>query len=420
MERPKLRRLERLPLRRGSEELLVLRDPLGLCEPFAIDADMGPVLDALDGQRTLAQIRQSLMMRGLALVDAGALAEFVAELGATGLLDDDHFRALWAEAHDAFVALDVRPPRRAGLFYPDDPESLRTWLAPALPLPDSALQAQAGEDFSEGAAGDWGARERASKWGRPPIGIVVPHQPPVGPQLAPALRRLLSTLPEPEHYERIVVLATDHSPGLLPFAACDKDWGTPLGPISADLELLATLDDQVPWLLREQIRLRSADPIEWTTLLLRGLWGDRCPPVLALACGQTRLTTAEGRERGDELFAALGHTLGPASEAGRVLWWATAELSHVGPAFGGPPTEASAVAQDEAETLAPLLEGHPGAFSRRCMDRPASERPSGSAALSALSEFLPVGHRGQVIEHLVLPAPGARPGWIGCPLLRFD
>lgn len=397
MQRPKLRRLERVPLRREDDELvLVLRDPLELVEPFAIDAVYGPVLDALDGQRTVAQVRQSLLMRGVVDVDGDDLEAFVASLAELGLLDDERFRALWARAHDAFVERDVRGARRAGLLYPDDPGELREWLRPALPT--SAAP---------------GARERGPGWAAP-IGLVTPHQRP--PDVGAPLSRALAALPPPDAYARVVVLATDHSPGLLPYAACDKDWGTPLGPVPADLEGLAALHERAPWILREQVRLRTSDPAEWATLLMRALWGDRCPPVLVLACGQTRLTTADGRDRGDELLAALGVVL----EYGPALLWSVAELSHAGPAFGGEPVEAAVIAERERDMLAPLLDGSPRGFTRHCMDRPPGERPSGVASLSTLAELLPVGYTARLLDHPILPAPGDAVGWIGCPLLRFD
>jgi AmmeMemoRadiSam system protein B len=408
MEKPKLRRLERLRLSRGDEDLLVLRDPLELAEPFAVDAVYEPVLDALDGQRTLAQIRQSLLMRGIVTVELADLEEFVAELGEVGLLDDDRFRELWSELHDAFVEQEVRAPMRAGLLYPDDPTTLREWLAPALP----ERLVPAGR-----AGGGHAAREQGPGYGGVPIAVVVAHQPP--PVQASVLRRLLASLPPPEQYRRVVILATDHAPGLLPYASADKDWATPLGPVACDLEILAKLDDRLPWLLREQTRLRAADPIEWATLLLRALWGDRCPPVLPLACGQTRLTSQDGAERARELIGELGQLLGPATQAGEVLWWTAAELSHVGPAYGHAqlPTREQ-VLQDDRVLLGPLLDNQPEALARACMARPAASRPSGAAALATLADVLPPGYRAALLGLDVVPAPGDLPGWIGCATVR--
>lgn len=406
MARPKLRRLERLRMQRGDEQLLVLRDPLELCEPFAIDALFEPVLDALDGQRTLAQVRHSLQFRGLVRVDLDDLEDFVAELGEAGLLDDDRFRELWASAHAEFVEQEIRAPRRAGLLYPEEPESLRAWLAPALP-PVRATPAPNS------------AAEQPSRYPPPPIAIVTPHQPP--PNYAPALRRLLGTLPEPEHYERVVILATDHSPGLLPYAACDKDMDTPLGLLPADLATLAVLDERLPWLLREQVRLRTCDPLEWTVLLLRALWGDRCPPIVALACGQTRLTSHDGLAHARELIAVLREQLLEPTRAGKVLWWAAAELSHVGPAYGHAELpDPAQVEHDDRAMLDPLLRQQPRALAQALMERPTDQRPSGAAALVTLADVLPDNARAALLDYALLPAPGTTPGWIGCPLLRVQ
>ncbi|KIG18184.1 hypothetical protein DB30_01688 [Enhygromyxa salina] len=409
MAGPKLRRLERLRMQRGDEQLLVLRDPLELAEPFAIDASHEPVLDALDGQRSLAQVRQSLLMRGRGCVELSDLQQFVQDLGDAGLLDDDRFRDAWAAAHEAFVDEEIRAPRRAGLLYPEDPADLRAWLSDALPQATPAARPRAALHASE---------PPSPTWLPAPIAVVTPHQPP--PSIAAGLRRLLSSLPAPEHYRRVVILATDHTPGLLPYASADKDWATPLGTVACDLELLAKLDQRVPWLLREQTRLRLSDPIEWVTLLLRALWGDRCPPVLPIACGQTRLTTQDGAHAAHELIAALDDLLGESTRAGEVLVWATAELSHVGPAYGHqqlPPRDQ--IEADDRHVLAALLDNQPEQLAKRCMERPAASRPSGSACLVTLADLLPDRYRAALVDYQAIPAPGEQPGWIGCPTIRI-
>jgi hypothetical protein len=110
MDRPRLRKVDRTLLRRGDELLVVLRDPLGLAEPAAFPQEAAQVLDMLDGQRTAAQIRQSLLLRermNLSLEDIRAL---LAELGEAGYLDDDRFRGMWdARAAGSWPARSGRP-----------------------------------------------------------------------------------------------------------------------------------------------------------------------------------------------------------------------------------------------------------------------------------------------------------------------
>jgi hypothetical protein len=201
-----------------------------------------------------------------------------------------------------------------------------------------------------------------------------------------------------------------------------------LGPVACDLELLAKLDDRLPWLLREQTRLRLSDPIEWVTLLLRAMWGDRCPPVLPLACGQTRLTTHDGALSARELIAVLDDLLGESTRAGEVLWWASAELSHVGPAYGHQQLPSpEQVEADDRSLLAPLLDNHPEQLAKLCMARPAATRPSGTACLLTLADLLPDRYRATLVDYQTLPAPGQdvgensgpNAGWIGCPIIRI-
>jgi hypothetical protein len=52
------------------------------------------------------------------------------------------------------------------------------------------------------------------------------------------------------------------------------------------------------------------------------------------------------------------------------------------------------------------------------MDRPAASRPSGAAALATLADVLPTGYRAALWDLDVVPAPGDRPGWIGCATVR--
>src|SRR4028119_429916 len=106
MDRPKLRKLDRTVLRRGDEVLVVLRDPLGIAEPAAFPQEATQVLDMLDGQRTAAQVRQSLFLRGRLSLSVEEVHGLVAELSDAGFLDDDRFRGMWESDRRAFIAGD--------------------------------------------------------------------------------------------------------------------------------------------------------------------------------------------------------------------------------------------------------------------------------------------------------------------------
>lgn len=395
MDRPKLRKLDRTVLRRGDEVLVVLRDPLGIAEPAAFPQEATQVLDMLDGQRTVAQVRQSLFLRGQMTLSLAEVQGLIAELSDGGFLEDDRFRGMWDAARREFVASPVRAPRLAGLLYPGEPAALRAWLTSALPEP--AGRTVAGSEV---------------------IGVLCPYQPLEG-RAAALVEATLRGLPRAEDLDVVVLLGTDHHPGRLPFAITDKGYDTPLGPLEADVELVDALERRLPWIRQEELRHREAISLELAALGLRHIYGDACPPVLAVLCGQTALGSGEDETATDAFLATMEHVL----EGRRVLWWISAELSHAGPAFGRPLLDAEGLRnlkERDLGCLDSLRAGRPEQLVSRCMENDeALGRPSGAAALSTVARLLPVGYRAELVDYAAVRPPGPDEGWVGLVGMRF-
>jgi hypothetical protein len=377
--RPKLRKVERIALRRGDASLLVLRDPLALAEPLAIDADYAPLLDLFDGTRTPGQIRQSLLFGPGLDVEVGAIESFAADLGEQGWLDDDRFRERWAELHADFLEADVRAPILAGMLYPDDPAELSAMLARALPPASRTSLA----------------------------GIVAPHGPLE--LVGDVLRATLVAL-DPRELDFVVVLATDHHPGLLPYAITSKAYATPLGEVACERSVVAALRRRVEWIDREEIRHRTTAALEWAVLYLQHVCDGAPPPIVPILCGAA-VCGAEGIDpRGSELALALESI----TDGARAFVWASAELSHVGPAYGRPAVGTAELAAIEDRDRA-VLE----AFTRGRMtdlfaaaDRvPAQGRPSGLPVFATLCEL--GGTIGRLRAYELAPVPGGDEGRVG-------
>ncbi len=394
-DRPKIRKLDRSVLRRGDEVLVVLRDPFGLAQPAAFPQEATQVLDMLDGQRTVAQVRQSLFLRGEMTLTLDEVMGLVAELSDAGFLEDDRFRAMWEAARQEFMGNDVRAPRLAGVLYPEDPEALRATLAAALPDPEQRVHA-----------------------GSELIGVLCSYQPFEG-RAAALLGATVHELPSPQDVDLIVMLGTDHHPGRLPFAITDKGYGTPLGDLRTDETLVAALERRLPWIRREELRHREAMSLEMGAVGLYHIYGDACPPVLPVLCGQTALLAGEDEAMTDAFLATMEHVL----EGKRVFWWISAELSHAGPAFGRPPLAADgvrALAERDLACLESLSAGRPEQFVSRCMETDeALGRPSGAAALSTMARLLPVGYRTELVDYLTAKPVGPDEGWVGLVGMRF-
>ncbi len=394
-DRPKLRKLDRSVLNRGDEVLVVLRDPFGIAQPAAFPQEATHVLDMLDGQRTTAQVRQSLLLRGAVNLSLEDVQGLVAELSDAGFLDDDRFRSLWDTARREFMNNDVRAPRLAGVLYPEDPTALANTLNRAVPEPHD--RRFAGSEL---------------------IGVLSSYQPFEG-RAAALLSATLQELPRPQDIDLIVMLGTDHHPGRLPFAITDKGYGTPLGDLRPEPELVAALERRLPWIRREELRHREAISLEMGAVLLHHIYGAECPPVLPVLCGQAALLTGEDEAMTDAFLATMEHVL----EGRRVFWWISAELSHAGPAFGRPPLAADgvrALAERDLACIESLVAGRPEQFVARCMEADeALGKPSGAAALSTMARLLPIGYRTELIDYVTVKAVGPDAGWVGLVGMRF-
>lgn len=379
MDRPRLRKVERIALSRGDAPLLVLRDPLALAEPLAIDAEFAPLLDLLDGTRTAAQIRQSLRFGPGLDVEVAAIEDFAADLSAGGWLDDDVFRARWAELLDDFLAADTRPATLAGVLYPEDPAVLRAELAAALPLgpqPDA-------------------------------IGLIAPHGPLA---ITGDVMRSTAFAIDPRELDFVVVLATDRQPGLLPYAVTDKAFATPLGEVQCERSVVAALRRRMEWIDREEIRHRTADTIEWAALWLQHACGGAPPPIVPLLCGETACGKDELDARGRELALALESL----TDGARAFVWASAELGHVGPAYGRPAlgeAELAAVEDRDRAVLDAFVRGRAPALFAAAGRVPAQGRPSGLAVLGTLTEL--GGTIPRIRAYALAPVPGDVSGHVG-------
>ncbi len=379
MDRPRLRKVERIALSRGDAPLIVLRDPLALAEPLAIDADFAPLLDLLDGTRSPAQIRQSLRFGPGLDVDVDAITDFAADLSAGGWLDDDVFRARWAELLDDFLAADTRASTLAGVLVPDDPAALQAELATGLPL---------------GPACD-------------ATGVIAPHGPL--PFAGDVLRPTVFAI-DPRELDFVVVLATDRHPGLLPYAITDKAYETPLGAIACERSVVGALRRRLDWIDREEIRHRTADTIEWAALYLQHACGGTPPPIVPILCGATACGETELDPRGRELALALESL----TDGARTFVWASAELGHVGQAYGRPAVAdagLSAIEDRDRAVLDALARGRMSALFDAAARVPAQGRPSGLAVLATLAEL--GGTIARVRAYELARVPGEVPGHAG-------
>lgn len=381
MIRPKLRKLDRFPLEREGESLLVLQDPHRLDDPLAVDPLLAEYLDMMDGKRSVAQIRQSLLMRGRPALPLDELQAVVDTLEECGFLEDDHFRARWAQALREFEANPALEPVLRGVAYPGEQEPLHQGFA-SLHSPPSEPEASA---------------------------LIWPYSPYpfMGPNAGASAA--LGALPDPQRVDGILLLVTSHHDGATPYQILDKRFATALGPVPGARDIAQALIRPRPWLAQEPLRWKGEQALEVPLLALRARYGDACPLVLPLLCGRACFSPKQDEAQvlqSASLLAELENLLGTQ----RWLLIASAQLGHE--------------TLDQKDSLDPSLlraleqKQESFFFPKRMAKIPSQQRPAGAPVLATFLSILPPSWRFQGMHHQrPLTIDGA--GTVGHAFLRY-
>lgn len=388
MLRPKLRKLDRFPLTRDGEPYLVLQDPHRLDDPLAVDPLLADYLDMMDGQKSVAQIRQSFLMRGKNALPLDELQAVVDTLAECGFLDDENFRARWGQALREFQAAPSLNPELAGLAYPDDPQRLRQEFRALLsdpPCPQS--------------------KTRALVWPYGPYPFTADN---------PLAHESLAALPCPKALDGVLLLVTSHHDGKTPYQLIDKTHHTALGPVPAIPSVVQALVHPRPWLSGEPMRWRGEQSLEVPLLALRARYGDACPPVLPLLCGRACFSQSEDEEQvlqSASLLAEIENLLA----TGRWLLVASAQLGHA----SGEGSEPEASTLDQTLVRALEQKQERAFFPSVLRKVPSQQRPVGAPVLATMLSILPPAWRctsAQRTRRRTLDGAGS----IGHAYLRYE
>jgi len=112
-ERPRLRPLDPFPVRAGSGQQFLLRDPRRLStRKVIVPADIAFLLAQFDGSRTVREAQVSYVRRLGSLITSERIEDLLRQLDEALLLDTDRFRKFAAQAEADFVALPTGPMAR--------------------------------------------------------------------------------------------------------------------------------------------------------------------------------------------------------------------------------------------------------------------------------------------------------------------
>jgi AmmeMemoRadiSam system protein B len=264
----------------------------------------------------------------------------------------------------------VRPASCAGTVYPADPAALRRAL----------------DGWLSGPAGD--PRDRAPAGGETRL-LVAPHIDYArGTRGWAAAHAALST-----SADLFVVFGTAHATPPRLFSLTRRDHGTPLGVVPTDVGVVDAIAAEVgaAEVLRDERVHDGEHSIELQLVVLRHRVRRPFAVVPVLCSSLAHL--AEPARFTSRFLGALARAI-----AGRrVCFVASADLAHLGPAYGDArppgPAEAARLEARDRETLAFLAAGDPDGFHRDAVRDDDRRRLCGLAPIYAAMKASGTGAR---------------------------
>lgn len=354
--RPKLRPLDARWVQIGGELRLWLRDPLGLSNQMAfVPPGLVPLLALLDGNREPGRLAAAFQLQTGTRLSTDVLEAVLQQLERALLLEGPHLESAAAAALHSFRAGSCRPPALAGHSYPAEPAALDRYFAECVAGASGASdwrdeRAAADEQQSGAVTEDvvgiaMNGAARADAGGQRPVrGVICPHIDFArGGAVYP--RAWLPAAADVAAAELVIVFGTDHAGGPGRLTPTRQHYATPWGVLPTAAEWVDRLCDALGGpevAYAEELHHKHEHSIElaitWLHWAARKAGGEGAAPrLLPVLCGSFHpyLTgdTATPPAIDPAAVAALC-VLREAAASGRTMVVASADLAHVGPAFG--------------------------------------------------------------------------------------
>lgn len=340
-QQPKLRAVRGFPAQVGNQMALGLADARQVSDKVVFAAPAAQmILPLLDGTRSLEQI-VGQVGRGLTKEN---LEQLIGQLDDAGLLFGPTFDAILAKMRSDFDASDSLPPASTAAYA------------------DALAQQSMGEQFATASletkdeVGAKRLRETMDEWMAAalkdvqspsfdvlPKGIVAPHldYPRGWLNYASVYGRLRVT----DRPDRVVVLGTNHFGEATGVCGCNKGYETPFGLVEADRALISTLEknlgpDDAGKLFANRFDHEREHSIELQIPWLQHVFGKdesgKFVPVFGVLIHDPSVNGGESYDGKGLAFEPFVKALKATVESlpGKTLFVASADLSHVGPAFG--------------------------------------------------------------------------------------
>jgi AmmeMemoRadiSam system protein B len=315
--RPKLRRVQASAGNWQGQQVVVLRDPLGLIDrAVAIPRSVAPFIELCDGTRDVATLQTALELRTGLRLWPGYVEKMLAELDEALLLDNEHFTQAYGDMLERFRSNPYRLPTLAGTVYPSNPEWLDRTFKEYFDMASSGAEDVPGIKQVRGLVSphidyNRGAAVYAEVWSR----------------AAAAARDA----------EVAVILGTNHSDCEKLITMTKQSYSTPWGvlPTAGDVvdKVAAALGEEEVY--AEELHHRGEHSVEIAAVWLHYLVKDRGCELVPVLCGSfNKFIQGEGQPGEEEQVALFVDAVREATADRRTLIVAAGDLAHIGPAFG--------------------------------------------------------------------------------------
>jgi MEMO1 family protein len=383
---PRLRHLEAIPAKQQGRDMIALRDPQGYFRNLILlPPPLFFIASLCDGTRTVRDLQAAYVRRYGDLITSEQVASIIDELDDKLLLDSERFRSQKRLLDDEYLSLPNRPMTGAGSAYAADPREL---LQRIREMFDAAGEPEPTDGL--------------------PLAAVAPHiDLERGRECYGKLYSLLAYSYTRDYEPLVVILGTCHGEMEGPFAVTRKNYLTPFGMVETDVGLAegiaqaAGMDG-----LGDELSHRSEHSIEvQLPLLCVALGGADRFRLLPITCNSFHSYIEDGRSPSDDrevdsFITALKGLLSAMED--RVLFIASADLSHVGRRFGSAlPLDAvmlsSTIAKDKEMLQAVERGDAEGFYSNIAADRD-SRHVCGLPPIYTLTKALE-GREGKLLDH---------------------
>jgi AmmeMemoRadiSam system protein B len=315
---PKIRSVETTPVHQGGRYFILLRDPLRLADKqIIIPHGLTPVLALCDGTRDTTAISAAMAIRYGQHVSPVEIQHLLTALDEAHLLENEGFLEAKENALLEYTQAPFRKPLISGVSYPSEEKALQELL----------------NGYLEKVEIDPNPRSIR--------GLVSPHidYPRGGHVYAQVWSGAQEGVREAD---LVIILGTDHYGEDNPLSLTRQNYYTPYGILPTATfvvdKLTQSLNEKI--ILNGELYHQAEHSIELAAVWLQHMRQGKPVEALPILCGSfERFIKSGTRPEEDLLLETFVDTLKSIIADRSTILIAAADLSHVGPAFGGRPVD---------------------------------------------------------------------------------